>query len=249
MFMNSKMITCVVPARNEAGRLPELIDEICKIDYIDEILIVEGNSEDNTKEVAKLISAKNPKVSLYIQNGRGKFDAVRMGVLAGKNDLVLIWDADGTVNTLDTMRIVDQAINRNVPSMGNRLKGKIHPGAMRKANFFGNWAFSIIWAPFLGFKLMDLLCGTKIFRKQDFIEIPDWVLNSDPYGDFTLIASAIIHNHGICSIPVDYFPRAYGETNIRRWSGGLRLIYCSFICFIWILISKFRRIFKCTTVS
>ena len=42
MLTTKPTIGCVIPARNEAGYLKELINEILSIDKLDELIIVEG---------------------------------------------------------------------------------------------------------------------------------------------------------------------------------------------------------------
>ena len=64
-------ISCIVPARNEAGHLSELIGSILTVSQISEIVIVEGGSHDNTWEVAQEIVALNStKVKLVRQENK-----------------------------------------------------------------------------------------------------------------------------------------------------------------------------------
>ena len=217
-------ISCIVPARNEAGHLPELIGLILAVSQISEIVIVEGGSHDNTWEVAQEIIALNStKVKLVRQENKGKFDAVLKGSHYCSNDFLIIWDADGTVPLTDTQNLISYAIRNQEPVMGDRLRGIIHPGAMRPAN----WFFAILWAPILGTKPADLLCGTKIIPRKILVEMPNWLVDIDPYGDFAMIFNARLNNYPITSIPVNYTARSYGATNISRWSGGLRLLEIS----------------------
>jgi glycosyltransferase involved in cell wall biosynthesis len=219
------MLSCIVPARNEEGHLLQVIEMVLSVPEISEVVIVEGGSQDKTWEVAELINLKYPnRVSIVRQENTGKFDAVLKGAHYCTSDLVMIWDADGTVPLEDTRNIINAALEFNCASMGDRLRGHIEKGAMQKANWFGNWFFAVLWVPILRRKPSDLLCGTKIFSKEIFVDMPQWLINADPYGDFALIAHARYNKIEIKSIPVNYLARSYGATNISRWSGGLSLL-------------------------
>jgi hypothetical protein len=49
-------------------------------------------------------------------------------------------------------------------------------------------------------------------------------MEKDPYGDFTIFASAIVSGQKIEFQNLTYRARSYGQTNILRWSGGLSLL-------------------------
>jgi glycosyltransferase involved in cell wall biosynthesis len=231
-------ISCIVPARNESGHLLELINEILGIEQISNIVIVEGGSSDNTWEVIKEIQRTHPILITAIQqNGTGKFNAVLCGAAIVSTDYVLIWDADRSISPKDTLSVINLAIQTQNPVIGNRLKGTIAPGAMRFANYVGNWLFAIAWAPLLKFKITDMLCGTKIFPTTILTDLPTSLINADPYGDFALVAYSRIMGMDVLSIPVDYKARVYGYTNIRRWSGGMALLLCTLRVYFLILRS------------
>ena len=239
-------ITCVVPARNESGHLRSVISEITSISSISQIIIVEGGSTDETWEVAQEIaSASEFKIKAIKQTGRGKFNAVICGTKLADNPMVLIWDADGTVSLEDSKKIITYSLASDsiAAVMGNRLAGKIHSGAMKPANWLGNWLFAFLWWPFLGLKKFprDLLCGTKIIPTHIFEKMPAWLIRIDPFGDFAILATCLRNQTEIKSLSVDYYPRSYGSTNIKRWSGGMKLLLTSAVSFAWILVSKFKR--------
>lgn len=233
------MISCIVPAKNEAGHLRHVIGEIKQIKEISEIIIVEGGSHDNTLFEARNLAVENPRlIKVAVQNGEGKFNAVRLGAELCRESLILIWDADGTVPLESTQSIVTIALSSGSPVIGNRLKGQIEKGAMFKANYLGNWFFAILWAPLMKGRVVDLLCGTKIFTKSVYLSIPEKIADRDPYGDFSLLISARILGEDVLSIPVTYEKRKYGETNIHRWTGGLKLLWITILAHLIFLKAK-----------
>jgi glycosyltransferase involved in cell wall biosynthesis len=237
-------ISCIIPARNEEGHLKQVLSEVFSISEISDIIIVEGGSTDKTYEVAIEVSSQNPsRVRVIKQSTSGKFNAVLLGVKVAREDLILIWDADGTVPLFDVTKIVKHSVKSGNPVIGDRLRGHRQQGAMQFFNFLGNWLFAIAWAPVLKSKPTDLLCGTKIFNTRVFTKIPPWLLKIDPYGDFSLIATARFYDYSVESIPVNYLARNYGSTNINRWSGGLKLLITSIFVYFW-FFKKFKFTFK-----
>ena len=84
--------------------------------------------------------------------------------------------------------------------MGDRLRGKIEKSAMQRANFIGNWVFAFLWSPILRSRPRDMLCGTKVFETEVFLSIPKILLKKDPYGDFSLVATARLLNKKVDNI-------------------------------------------------
>jgi len=216
----------IIPCKDESGNLVPLVDAIVTILRPgDEILIVEGGSADTTYFEALELQAAYPyQVRTIKQSGKGKFDAVQKGAESTGFDIVMIWDADATVNFEQNQQIYLHEDPKNALVTGDRLRGKRDKGAMRVANLIGNWAFAVFWVGITRKSPIDLLCGTKKFPRVLLQSAPRWLLNLDPYGDFTLFAMARHNKIPIISIPVHYHSRSFGKTNIHRWSGGIQLL-------------------------
>ena len=231
-----------MPARNEEGHLEPLIEVILRVNQIKEIIVIEGGSSDNTwKEVLRLKEKFPTKIIALQQSGRGKFDAVMQGAQQSKFSFILIWDADATVSEVDTKSIIELAERERVAVVGDRLRGFMEPGAMQIANKIGNWLFATAWSFILRSKPSDMLCGTKIFPRQVFIDIPKSYLRKDPFGDFALVLNARRLNVDVKSYVVDYRARKYGTTNIKRWSAGVQLLRMTIFAYSELLFKMNRR--------
>ena len=220
--MHSKpTLTCVVPARNEAGHLEQLVNSILSVEEITNVVIVEGGSTDNTYELAEKLSKLNPNRLLCIkQTGKGKFNAVLEGASMHKTDFTMIWDADGTVPIESSKKIINKALLENCFSMGDRLRGDIEPGAMQFANKIGNWLFALAWAPINRIKPTDIFCGTKVAPSEVFAKVPKVFASADPYGDIALLITARRLKIKVSPVTVRYTARVYGESKMRRWKMG-----------------------------
>ena len=234
------MISCIVPARNEQGHLRKVISEILEVSQISQIIIVEGGSTDSTFEEASKLASENPKlIQVMKQLGKGKFDAVKQASKVCQENLIIIWDADGTVPLSSVNELVALALRTNCPVIGDRLRGEIEKGAMFKANYLGNWFFAFLWAPIMGGQIKDLLCGTKIFTREVYLSIPESLSRRDPFGDFALLLTSRLIGQKVLSHKVKYLKRQYGSTNIHRWSDGLRLLKVTLVAYLVLTKSKF----------
>jgi glycosyltransferase involved in cell wall biosynthesis len=86
-------VSAVIPTLNEAANLPHVFSRVP--DCVDEVVIVDGHSSDDTVAVAKALL---PNVRIVIQTGRGKGDALACGFAAARGDIIVMLDADGSTD-------------------------------------------------------------------------------------------------------------------------------------------------------
>ena len=234
-------VTAILPARNEARRLEGLIDEVLNVPFIFEIIIVEGGSADLTWEVASALMLKHPrKVRAVKQSKAGKFNAVLEAAECSSGELVLIWDADGTISATDNGNLAKMAIANHCGVIGDRLQGKIFIGAMPRANFIGNHFFAYLWAPALGMKKVDLFCGSKIFPREVYLSVPAILRRLDNYGDLSLITTAKMLGFEIRNFPVDYHPRQYGASGMKPWRTSARFLVVTMVSYLYLQFNAWK---------
>jgi SAM-dependent methyltransferase len=223
-------VSVIVPARNEAGSIRELVERIPEMGRGTEIIFVEGGSEDDTREriAAEIERRPDRNMRLLVQTGRGKWNAVQEGFAAASNEILMILDGDMTVPPEDLPKFYD-AVARGHGELinGSRLVYGMEPGAMRFLNMLGNKLFAGLLSVVLGQYVKDTLCGTKALHRDDYARIVQrrhefGVL--DPYGDFDLLLGSALLGLKISNVPVRYRARIYGDTNIHRFSGGAVLL-------------------------
>lgn len=89
----NQKISVIVPSLNEEERIPSVISNIPK-DIINEILVVDGFSTDETIEKAKEAGADR----IIFQDGKGKGSALLTGLKQAKGEVIVFFDAD-IINT------------------------------------------------------------------------------------------------------------------------------------------------------
>lgn len=92
-------VTIVIPAKNEASTIQEVIEGIRA--YADEILVVDGHSTDDTRKVALELGAR-----VELDHGRGKGDAVRTAIEKAKGEVLVFIDADGSHEPSDIPKLI-----------------------------------------------------------------------------------------------------------------------------------------------
>jgi glycosyltransferase involved in cell wall biosynthesis len=195
-----------------------------------EIIFVEGHSTDNTYEAIEQVIREFPDraMRLFRQPGNGKGDAVRLGFAEARGEVLMILDADMTVAPEDLPRFYDALVSGEGDFInGVRLVYPMAQHAMRFLNLVGNKFFSLSFSWVLGQNIKDTLCGTKVLRKSGYERIAAnraYFGDFDPFGDFDLIFGAAKLNMKIVDMPVRYYERTYGETNIQRWRHGWMLL-------------------------
>ena len=228
---NSPSLSIIVPARNEAGTIQRIIDELPTLGSFTELIFIEGNSTDHTRaEIEKRVAEyRGPKRLLFaLQDGHGKGDAVRKGFAMATGDILMIYDADMTVPANEIEHFYTAITEgRGEFINGSRLVYPMEKESMRLLNLLANKCFGVLFSWILGQRLKDTLCGTKVLWRKDYEDIiagRSFFGDFDPFGDFDLLFGASKLNRKIVDLPVHYKERIYGNTNISRFRHGWLLL-------------------------
>jgi SAM-dependent methyltransferase len=224
------VVSVIVPARNEAGNIENVVQRVPEMGAGTEIVFVEGHSRDDTFAAIEAAIARHPerRMRLLRQTGAGKGDAVRLGFAEAAGGVLMILDADLTVAPEDLPRFYGALRSgRGEFINGVRFVYPMEKQAMRFLNFLGNKFFSLAFSWLLGQNVKDTLCGTKVLSRADYDTIAanrSYFGDFDPFGDFDLIFGGAKLDLKIVDMPVRYHERTYGQTNIQRWSHGWLLL-------------------------
>jgi ubiquinone/menaquinone biosynthesis C-methylase UbiE len=235
-FKNNKQIedysiSIIIPARNEAGNITSAITRLPELGQKTEVIFIEGHSKDHTwQQIQETVNKYQGNLILksFQQTGKGKGDAVRLGFQHATGDILIILDADLTVQPEELIKFVD-VIAKNYGEFinGSRLIYPYSYQAMPWLNTMANKFFALLFSFLLGQNIKDTLCGTKVISRKNYLRIAEnrsYFGNFDPFGDFDLLFGAAKLNLHIVEVPVKYQARTYGQSNIAHFREGLVLL-------------------------
>jgi glycosyltransferase involved in cell wall biosynthesis len=165
-------VTILIPAYNEEKALPETLAALAVMaPPPDEILLVDGGSEDRTMEIALADGIKAVKAPR-----KGRAVQINHGVELAQGDVVCVLHADsilpGDAIAVIRSTMADQRIA--LASFMPRLAG---PQGTRWGSTFHNWIKTwyvpLLARPLLFFKGVRLLYGdhAMFFRRQHFLAV------------------------------------------------------------------------------
>jgi hypothetical protein len=237
--IDAPSVSVLVPVRNEAGNLQDLLTRMPQLGAATEIIFVEGHSKDESwREIQRQIAA-HPRAKEFLfkafqQTGEGKADAVRHGFSEATCDILMILDADLSVQPEDLSHFYRVLVSGAAEFLnGSRLVYRMESQAMQILNLFFNKLFAVWISWLIGQSVKDTLCGTKVMWRRDYERVRRYfatLSTMDPFGDFELLFGASRLNLKISDIPVRYKNRTYGQTNIRRFSHGWELFKLCLRC-------------------
>ena len=226
-------LSIVVPARNEEKYIEKIVQRVSAVSFPCEyeLIFVEGHSKDKTlEEIKRVVEDYKTRMSIRYatQDGIGKADAIWKGFGIANNDILMILDADLTVQPEDLPKFYQAAtVGSDIFVNGSRLVYPMENGAMRPLNYLGNKFFAVLLSLITQQKMTDTLCGTKVIYRSQFQKIKDSGLIerlTDPFCDFTLILGAKKLGLKIVETPIAYKKRIYDGTKIRRFRDGWKLL-------------------------
>lgn len=119
-----KKISVIIPAFNEQKCIKKVIKLVKKNENVDEIIVVDNNSTDETAEIAK-----NEGVKVLFCKEQGKGYAIEMGLKEAKNEIILFIDADINNYSEDLIQTLSDPIVNDeadfVKSMFERTGGRV----------------------------------------------------------------------------------------------------------------------------
>lgn len=110
-------ISVIVLAKNEEKTIGKVIFGAKK--YADELLVIDGHSKDKTRQIARKLEAK-----VILDHGKGKGEAVRLGIKKAKGDTLVFIDADGSHDPQDIPKLIKPIFEGKADHVtGSRMLG------------------------------------------------------------------------------------------------------------------------------
>jgi glycosyltransferase involved in cell wall biosynthesis len=210
-------VSVVIPALNEADNLPHVLPRIPS--WVHEVLLVPGHSTDDTVEVAQMLV---PNIRVVEQEGRGKGAALRSGFAAATGDIIVMLDADGSMNPGEIPAYVGMLLAGADFVKGTRFVQGGGTSDMEFYRKFGNWCFTIASNVLFGGKYSDLCYGYNAFwaRVLSYLN-----LDGDGFEIETMMnVRALQAGFKVAEVPSFEAKRIHGFSNLKTISDGWRIL-------------------------
>ena len=161
-------VSIIIPTLNEAANLPLVLPLLPDTPEVAEIVLVDGGSTDDTVAVAR---SHVPHIRVVLQAGRGKSDAIRLGVQAAHGDYILVMDADGSHDPRDISRYIELAKSGYDLVKGSRyLPGGRSDDESRLRRILvwvTDTTSNLLW----GSRFTDIVFGMFLIKRQYFLDL------------------------------------------------------------------------------
>jgi peptidoglycan/xylan/chitin deacetylase (PgdA/CDA1 family) len=210
-------ISVVIPVRNESQNLYYILPRIPSI--VSEVILVDGHSTDGTIDVAKQLQ---PAIRIIEQKGQGKGDAVRLGFAACTGDIIVMLDGDGSTDPQEIPRFVQALLQGNDFAKGSRFIAGGGSTDITPLRRLGNYALCQLLNLLFWIRFSDLCYGYNAFWRTCLESIE---LDSSGFEVETQI-SLRVHKARlkIIEVPSMEHPRIYGQSNLRTFRDGWRVL-------------------------
>lgn len=117
MSYDKSKISIIIACKNEGEGIARILTSIKK--YSNDIIVVDGHSNDGTRRLVKEFGAR-----FFLDNKKGRGDALKIGIKKAKKDILVFFDADGSHDEKDIPNFVNPILKKEADLViGSRRTG------------------------------------------------------------------------------------------------------------------------------
>jgi glycosyltransferase involved in cell wall biosynthesis len=212
-------VTVVIPTRNEEEAIVDTIRSVPNDGWCEKLdfLIIDGNSTDATRELAK-----NEGAEVYLEKRKGYGRAYKTGFATAPGDIIVTMDADCTYPGEEVPNLVRKLLNDDLEWITCDRLAKAEDGAMSGMHGFGNWTLSTTARLLFWYGIKDSQSGMWVFKKSilDNEKVRPRHDGMPLSQEFKIRARRYLGKNKTQEISVPYRVRV-GAAEINTWGDGL----------------------------
>lgn len=221
-------LSVVMPVFNEAATVADMIKVVLAQRPVQQLVIVDDCSTDNTWEKIQSAAKTDSRISLIRhEKNQGKGAALRTGFAGATAPIVVIQDADLEYDPAEYYRLLIPILSdkadvvfgsRFIGSDAHRVLYYWHSVGNRFLTMFSNMATNL--------NLTDMETCYKAFRREIIqkIKIQECRFGFEP----EITAKVARLNVRIYEVAISYYGRTYAEGKKIGWRDGFRALWCIF---------------------
>ncbi len=220
MAFDKSGISIIIGCRKEGEGIERIIRSA--LPYGEEIIVVDGHSNDGTKEIAERLG-----VRFFLDNKKGRGDALKIGIAKAKQDILVFYDADGSHEVSDIPSLVapirkgeaDQVIGSRI--MGGCLDAELTSlgGVLRTGG--SNFMVYLVNKRFKT-ELTDILYSFRAMRRDMARKIKLQANNFAIEQD--MVVRCLKGGYKIVQVPSREHARGWGKSKLKT-SMGIELLW------------------------
>ena len=206
-------VTVVIPTMNEEEAIGQVMDEVNAalegMNY--EVMIVDTNSKDKTREIA---ASKGAKIIDEPRRGYGR--AYKTGFKEARGQFIATLDADCTYPAADIPKFLKMLEAENLDFIAGDRLSTLEKDVMNFKHRLGNWMLKVAMNVLFSMKVADSQTGMWVFRRNI---LPKLNLTSDQMALSEEIKIEAAKHAKFKEVPIRYTPRV-GEVKLNTWKDG-----------------------------
>ncbi len=219
-------LSIVIPAKNEAASLPQLVAEVRRVLHFlsnrassrglaaFEILVIDDGSTDQTRSILAALAGVYPELrTLTLACSVGQTAATIAGIRAARGSWIATLDADLQNDPADLVRLWDV-----LPGYGAALGWRVNRQDVWSRRTISQWA-NCLRNLVLGQSIRDTGCSVRIFSRDLALRLPTF------YGAHRFLGPLLIREGcRVVQVPVYHRRRSHGRSHYNLWNRSFQVV-------------------------